>query len=302
MSLTATLTPPPPPSAAAMPRLRVLCVDDEPRVLDSLAYQLRAQYDVLTATGGVDGLELLHRYRDIAVLISDMRMPVTDGAAFLRLARDIAPDTARILLTGHADTQSSMNAVNQGQISAYLLKPCSPRTLLNAVSAAASRYRLSVVQRMLLAHNSSHAGDGPTDVSALFERAAALFGCRYAALALYDRNDASPRQVLTRNLEASMMIEPSPLFDRLLHARAVVQESFTPGRAPVEGLPQRHPPVTQLLGAPLSAFSAQRGWLCFSDSRPTSLFMADDVQVITVLARLCGDLATRDNGSARPTS
>ena len=90
---------------AAPTKPRILCVDDEPMVLEGLRDSLRRSFDVRVATSGADGLALLsENRRDYAVVISDMRMPVMSGSVFLREARRVAPLAVRMLLTGYADT------------------------------------------------------------------------------------------------------------------------------------------------------------------------------------------------------
>ncbi|HEX6276695.1 MAG TPA: HD domain-containing phosphohydrolase [Polyangiaceae bacterium] len=131
-------------------RLRILCVDDEPNVLEGLSLHLRRRYDVLTATSGAAALELLGKDDTIAVVISDMRMPNMDGSAFLSKARQSHPLVVRMLLTGQADMQSAISAVNDGQIFRFLTKPCPPPQLLAAADAAAEQYRLVTGERVLL--------------------------------------------------------------------------------------------------------------------------------------------------------
>jgi DNA-binding NarL/FixJ family response regulator len=170
-------------------RLRVLCVDDEPYVTDGLARQLHRHYEVLGAASGAEGLEILHREGDIAVIVSDMCMPTTDGVSFLRLARDIAPDAARVVLSGHADTQSALEAINFGQVCAYLLKPCTVSALLGAVNAAAGRYRVNAAQRLLL--DAASQEEHPT-LEAVFARA--VRHSRRLHLAAAPAADAQPRR------------------------------------------------------------------------------------------------------------
>lgn len=129
---------------------RVLCVDDEPNVVAGLSLHLRRHYEVLTATSGAQGLELLREQGPIAVVLSDMRMPGMDGATFLGLVRERSPATVRILLTGHADLNSAVAAVNRGQIFRFLTKPCPPDELLGAFRAAAEQHRLIEAERVLL--------------------------------------------------------------------------------------------------------------------------------------------------------
>ena len=83
----------------------MLCVDDEPHVLEGLRDSLSRSFDVHVAESGADGLALLEQDPGgYAVVISDMRMPGMSGAAFLSQARRIAPDAVRLLLTGHSDS------------------------------------------------------------------------------------------------------------------------------------------------------------------------------------------------------
>jgi CheY-like chemotaxis protein len=128
----------------------VLCVDDEPNVLEGLALNLRRRYEVLKANGGGAGLEILQKDKEIAVIISDMRMPGMNGATFLAEARKLAPHATRILLTGQADLDSAIAAVNEGQIFRFLTKPCPPPILVGVVDAAAEQNRLLLSERVLL--------------------------------------------------------------------------------------------------------------------------------------------------------
>jgi response regulator RpfG family c-di-GMP phosphodiesterase len=131
-------------------RPRVICVDDEPHVAGGLALHLRRRYDVEIATSGQAGLELLDRTPEAAVVISDMRMPHMNGAEFLAKALAAHPNTTRILLTGYSELDAAIQAVNQGQIFRFLVKPCPPPELLRAVEAAAELHRLTRVERDLL--------------------------------------------------------------------------------------------------------------------------------------------------------
>lgn len=136
------------PSSPA--KLRILCIDDEPQILEGLLLHLRRHYEVSSATSGAEGLALLARHPDIAVVMSDMRMPGMDGATFLAEARQVAPDTVRLLLTGQADIASAISAINNGQIFRFLTKPCPPTTLLAAIAAAVEQHRLVTCERVLL--------------------------------------------------------------------------------------------------------------------------------------------------------
>ncbi len=131
-------------------KTRVLCVDDEPQVLEGLALQLRRGYEVVTATSGAEGLALINQQEAFAVVLSDMRMPSMDGATFLSEVRQAAPDSVRMLLTGHAEINSAIAAVNEGQIFRFLTKPCPPDQLRRAFDSATKLYQLVTAERVLL--------------------------------------------------------------------------------------------------------------------------------------------------------
>ncbi|HEY1101065.1 MAG TPA: response regulator, partial [Myxococcota bacterium] len=131
-------------------RPKVLCVDDEPQVLEGLALHLRRGYTVVTATSGAAGLEALRQDPEIAVVLSDMRMPGMDGATFLAAVKQQAPESVRLLLTGQTDIESAAAAINNGQIFRFLTKPCPPTSLLAAFEAAFEQHRLITAERVLL--------------------------------------------------------------------------------------------------------------------------------------------------------
>jgi DNA-binding NtrC family response regulator len=120
----------------------ILCVDDDPNLVAGLAMVLRKDYDVHTASTAEEALKKLRDVKDLAVVISDMRMPKMDGAAFLHQAVLHRPNAARILLTGQADRDEAIRAVNQGQIFRYLTKPCPNDQLKAAIDAGVVQYRV----------------------------------------------------------------------------------------------------------------------------------------------------------------
>jgi CheY-like chemotaxis protein len=128
----------------------VLCVDDEPRVVEGLALHLRRDYQVLTANGAQKALQLLKENGAPAVIVSDMRMPGMDGATLLKHVRHLHPETTRILLTGDPGRDVAMAAVNEGQIFRYLTKPCPPDQLRTAIESGVAHHRLLVAEKVLL--------------------------------------------------------------------------------------------------------------------------------------------------------
>lgn len=131
-------------------RPRILCVDDEPNVLEGLALHLRRRFDVVTAESGQAALKLFENGASFCVVMSDMRMPGMDGAELLSRVRKLAPDAVRVLLTGQAEMKSAIAAINEGQIFRFLTKPCPPADLLAAFDAAVEQHRLLSAERVLL--------------------------------------------------------------------------------------------------------------------------------------------------------
>lgn len=128
----------------------ILCVDDEPRVVDGLAVHLRRDYQVLTANGGNGALQILKDKGAPAVIVSDMRMPGMDGATLLRHVKQLYPETTRILLTGEPGRDAAISAVNEGQIFRFLTKPCPPDQLRTAIEAGVLHHRLLIAEKVLL--------------------------------------------------------------------------------------------------------------------------------------------------------
>jgi CheY-like chemotaxis protein len=130
-------------------RPRLLCVDDEPTVLDGLRRQLYAEFAVTGVDNGPEALTLLSQ-EDFSVLMSDMRMPGMDGSELLTKAREVRPSTVRILLTGQADMEDAVAAVNDGNIFRFLIKPCPRPVLLRALTDAVEQHRMITAERDLL--------------------------------------------------------------------------------------------------------------------------------------------------------
>lgn len=129
---------------------RILCVDDEPNLLAALERTLYGQFDVVTAAGGEAGLAAMEESPAFDVIVSDMRMPGMDGATFLALARERAPDTVRILLTGQADVDSAIAAINRGAIFHFLRKPCPSTEVVATLHKAVELRQRTRVERELL--------------------------------------------------------------------------------------------------------------------------------------------------------
>ena len=130
--------------------VRVMCVDDDPRVVEGLSLHLRKDYQVLTAVSGPQALERLKEAGGAAVVISDMRMPGMDGATLLKHVMQLYPDTTRILLTGEPGRDSAVSAVNTAHVFRFLLKPCTREQLRSAIEDGVVQHRLVIAERSVL--------------------------------------------------------------------------------------------------------------------------------------------------------
>ena len=129
----------------------VLCVDDEPSMLAAYRLFLGAKFIVETASDGETALAMLAEQGPFAVVMSDLHMPGMDGVQLLGRVGKRYPDTVRVLITGHADLQDAVNAVNDGHVFRFLTKPCSPATLNAAVGAAVAQHELVISDRRRIA-------------------------------------------------------------------------------------------------------------------------------------------------------
>jgi response regulator RpfG family c-di-GMP phosphodiesterase len=129
---------------------RVLFVDDEPNILEGIQRTLRKQVELQTASSGAEALRLIGESGPFAVVISDMRMPAMNGAQFLAKVREQEPNTVRMILSGHADLDATIAAVNDGHIYRFLTKPCPTDRLLAAVQDGLNQHRLLTAEKVLL--------------------------------------------------------------------------------------------------------------------------------------------------------
>jgi response regulator RpfG family c-di-GMP phosphodiesterase len=128
----------------------ILCVDDEANILAALRRVFRPLgYQVLVAESGKEALQILEQGGQVDLVISDMRMPEMDGARFLAEVRRRWPEIVRMLLTGYADMESTVAAINEGQIYRHISKPWNEDELLITVRGALERRVLEQEKRRL---------------------------------------------------------------------------------------------------------------------------------------------------------
>ena len=148
---------------------KILFVDDDPNILSAYQRQLRKQFNVDTALGGDLGLTAIAIASNVpyAVIVADMGMPGMNGIQFLSKAKEITPDSVRMMLTGNADQQTAMNAINEGNIFRFLTKPCQPEVITKVLTAGIEQYRLITSEKELLEKTLNGSVKVLTDVLAL---------------------------------------------------------------------------------------------------------------------------------------
>jgi response regulator RpfG family c-di-GMP phosphodiesterase len=129
---------------------KILFVDDEPNVLSAIQRQLHDLFQVETAAGPIAGLAALQNGRDYSVVVADMGMPNMSGVEFLAEAKELAPDTVRVMLTGYLNQSTAAEAINQGSVFRFLNKPCATEKLVQTLEAAVAHHHHIIAERDLL--------------------------------------------------------------------------------------------------------------------------------------------------------
>ena len=131
---------------------KILFVDDETANLRLLERLFRNSYEVFTAASGTEALELL-AVHDVALIMSDQRMPSMTGSEFLKQAAEMRPQTVRIMLTGYTDASALVDAINSGVVYKYITKPWVNEELQQTVKRALQHYETTKAQRQLQLQN-----------------------------------------------------------------------------------------------------------------------------------------------------
>jgi response regulator RpfG family c-di-GMP phosphodiesterase len=239
---------------------RVLCVDDEARVVEGLVLHLRRDYQVFTANSGQEGLTQLKQMGGAAVVISDMRMPQMDGATFLQHVQQFFPDATRILLTGEPGRDAAISAVNKAQIFRFLTKPCPPDALKGAVEAGVMQHRLLNAERTILKETLNGCIKALVDVLAItnpvaFGRASRVKRQAMDFAAKLDCKDFWQLEAAAMLSQIGYLSLPAELVEKLYYGETLTpEEKILAGGAPdvvsslLENVP-RLEPVIQILTA-----------------------------------------------------
>lgn len=126
-----------------LPAIKVLFVDDEENILTSLRrLTMNEDFEILLANSAAEALDLLKGAENVALIVSDQRMPDMTGVEFLAKARNAAPDALRIILTGYADINATIDAINIGGAYRYLSKPWVDEDMLEVLRDGVNKYIL----------------------------------------------------------------------------------------------------------------------------------------------------------------
>jgi diguanylate cyclase (GGDEF)-like protein len=126
-----------------------LVVDDEPSILTTLAHLLSAEFEVITADTA-EAAQAVFAHREIDLILSDQRMPRMPGVQLLEWVRLHSPRTVRLLMTGFAELEEAVDAINRGQVFRYLFKPWRAEELLETLRSAARTFQLESSNAQLL--------------------------------------------------------------------------------------------------------------------------------------------------------
>jgi CheY-like chemotaxis protein len=245
---------------SAQERPRILCVDDEARVVEGLVLHLRKDYEVHAALSGAEGLQILKRLGGASVVISDMRMPGMDGATFLHHVLTFYPDATRMLLTGEPGRDAAIRAVNDARIFRFLTKPCPPEQLKAAVEEAVIQHRLIIAERSILKDTLLGCIKALVDVLSIANPIAFGRASRVKRLAM--ELAAKMQCADFWQLEAAALLSqigylslPAPLLDKLYYGESLtdIEKTLADGVPEValgllENIP-RLDPVIQILAA-----------------------------------------------------
>ncbi len=228
---------------------RVLFVDDDTHALRGFERTMRRHFEVEVAPGPKEGLELIGQQdQPFAAVVADMNMPGMHGIRFLQRVERIAPDSVRLMLTGHPDMATAMKAVNDGHIFRFLTKPCPPGVLKRALLDAVELYQTRHTERELLEHTFRGAIEVLTDVLAVSNPAA--FGRSQRVLRLMRQLYQAMQRTMGWEEEVAAMLShlgcitlPAETLERAIKGEHLFWEE--------RRLLRRHPRVAYDLLAPI---------------------------------------------------
>lgn len=209
----------------------ILLVDDDPNILSGYLRHLRKGFNVDTALGGRQALDMIHDQGPYAVVVSDLKMPGMDGIELLSQVKERSPDTVRVMLTGFAEVSSAIAAINEGSIFRFLTKPCEIETLGRALADGIKQHRLITAERELLQKTLTGCTKALTDILALLNPTALGRSSRIQDLALgiarqLGLSDLWALQTGALLSQLGMILVPPTALENLYQGKALVGEEL----------------------------------------------------------------------------
>ncbi|MFS0515776.1 SpoIIE family protein phosphatase [Nostoc sp. UIC 10607] len=270
-------------------KLKLMVVDDEPDNLDLLYRTFRRDFQVYKANHAFGALEILDQFGEMAVIISDQRMPEMNGTEFFSRTVERFPDTIRILLTGFTDVEDLVDAINSGQVFKYITKPWNPERLRALVEQATDTYRLvkkrtqelrRALRRESLFNAVTTAIRESLDYDSMLQKIVATLGQTFEATSCLLRpvegDRLTPDEFLYRDPQSRVLdcfFDPSILIEKVLETRhyQLAQEIY-------DGNPCHHLVVPLSYQQHLLAVLALHQW---GRDRP---WQDEDIQLIAGVA------------------
>lgn len=288
------------------PLPRVICVDDEPKILSAIGRSLRGALDLTMASSGAEALGLLRASPgSFQVVVSDMKMPQMDGITFLSQVRREYPDTVRILMTAFADLDAVVRAVNDGHIFRFLAKPCSTTALLETIRAGVRQNDLLSAEKVLLEQTLRGSIDALSGVLAL--ASPTLFGraCRVKKLVdlICDEAAITDRwqiHVAAQLSQIGRITLPDPTASKLARGELLTAQEA--------GMVERVPEVTRGVVGQIPRLEGILEILDYTDKnfdgtgRPTDKISGEDIPLEARVLKLAGrveELQGRGYSAAR---
>lgn len=181
---------------------KILLVDDDPHVLSAYRRTLRKDFTIEVSPSGAEALRVISDQKPFAIVVSDMQMPHMNGIEFLARVKNKSPKSVRIMLTGNADLQTSIDAVNEGEIFRFLTKPCPPEKLIQSMNAGIEQFRLIMAEKELLEQTLSGSISLLTDVLSMINPTAFSRGSRIARYVEYTAMEMGLKNIWQYRLAA----------------------------------------------------------------------------------------------------
>jgi len=255
---------------------RVLCVDDDLNVLEAYQRTLCRRFHIESALDGDEALAAVISRGPYAVVVADMRMPGMNGVRLLANVKEIAPDTVRMMLTGHADQQTALDAVNDGYVFRFMTKPCPPEEFARALKAGIAQYRLITAERELLSKTLTGSVKVLTDVLALvnpdaFGRASRVYHLVLQLCKELKLQKTWPIEIAAMLSQIGCVAVPEGAIAKVYQGEPL---------SPVESLAfQRHPEVGRELLAKIPRLEEAAEIIAYQDKRYDGKgFPPDDVR------------------------